>query len=224
MGRKNKYRKFWQELENPHILTLDEALALTEQPEEPENPFMITEPEARVIDAILVRISTRYSGPHNVDVLTYGERMVVEVTALMDSAYQGGIAQYLFDAPGDAPERTKSMLRNLLAFKTVSILDRVSRIFPLGRIPKDTMDRWAALEQYEETHPDTDLFGEVDLLYQESEENLHALLIEYIRDHKQEFAQPADEIVRKFKRKRQVQEYFGVADDPEALEDSELAF
>ncbi len=47
--------------------------------------------------------------------------------------------------------------------------------------------------------------------------------MEYIADHKEEFADPADDIVRKFKRQDRIRDHLGVTDDPAVLEEAEQA-
>jgi hypothetical protein len=223
MGSKKKRKRFLQDLDNPQILSLHQAFALRDQPEDPDDFLSNPDSDGRVVDAVLNRISTRYSGSHDIGALSYGERMMVEVTALMGEVINGGFHQYLWNSSGDSAEFTRTMLRDLGAIHTADLLDRVSAFFPHGRVPEDRRTRCEAIEQFEDANPDVELFDEEDRMFYRSNENLYTLMVAYIRSHEHEFAEPSDEIVKKFKRRQPIREHFGVAEDPKTLEQAEEA-
>lgn len=221
MGSKKKMKKFVKDLTNPQILTLDEAFALRDRSPDTDDVFSNQDPDGRVVDAVMDRIGTRFSGPHNIDALTYGERLVLEVTILMGEVLNGGFHQYLWNSSGDSADETRQMLRDIGATLTVEMLDRVSGFFRDGHIPADREERCRLIEEYENNNPQVDLFVEEDRAFYKSEENLYKLLLKYIADHKEEFVDPADDIVRKFKRQDRIREHLGVTEDPTVLEEAE---
>jgi ribosomal protein L7/L12 len=221
VGSKKKIKKFIKDFANPQILTLDEAFALRDLSPDPDDIFFNQDPDGRVVDAVLDRIGTRFSGPHNIDALTYGERLVLEVTILMGEVLNGGFHQYLWNSSGDSADETRQMLRDIGATLTAEMLDRVSGFFQDGHIPEEREERDRFIEEYEDNNPGVELFVEEDRAFYKSEENLYKLLLKYIDDHKEEFADPADDIVRKFKRQDRIRDHLGVTDDPTVLEEAE---
>ena len=222
LGSKKKRKKFIKDLENPQILTLDEAFALRDQTPDPEDWSSNQDPDGRVVDAVLDRIGWRFSGPHNIAALTYGERLVLEVTVMMGEVLNGGFHQYLWNSSGDSVEPVRSMLRDIGATRTADMLDRISGCFPEGRIPDKSEERWRLIEELETENPE-ELFEEEDRAFYKGEENLYTLLLAYIQNHRDEFLEPEDGIVRKLKRQQRIREYLGVEDDPAALEEAEEA-
>jgi hypothetical protein len=218
---KKKMKNFIKELENPRIHTLDEVFALELVEPDPEDLFCNNDPHGRVVEAVVDRIGTRFSGPHDIGVLTHGERCVLEITAMMGEVLNGGFHQYLWNSSGDSAELTKGMLRDIGATTTAGMLDRVSGFFPNGRIPEAREERCRLIEEFEEKNPEVELFSEEDMAFYRSEENLYKLLAEYVANRRDEFVEPADAIVRKYKRRDRIREHLGVEDDPSALEEAE---
>lgn len=223
MGSKKKRKKFIKDLGNPQILTLDEAFALRDQTHDPEDWSSNQDPDGRVVDAVLDRIGCRFSGPHNIAVLTYGERLVLEMTVMMGEVLNGGFHQYLWNSSGDSAQQVRSMLRDISAIRTADMLERISGFFPEGRIPEDREERWRIIEELETEKPGIELFVEEDRAFYRGDENLYQLLVAYIENHRDEFVEPADDIVRKLKRQQRIREHLGVEDDPAALEEAEEA-
>lgn len=223
MGSKKKRKTFIKDLGNPQILTLDETLALREQTPDPDDWSSNQDPDGRVVDAVLDRIGCRFSGPHNIEALTYGERLVLEVTVMMGEVFNGGFHQYLWNSSGDSAQHVRSMLRDIGATRTSDMLDRISGCFPAGRIPDKREERWRLIEDLETEHPGVELFVEEDRAFYQGDENLYMLLVAYIQNHRDEFVDPEDGIVRKLKRQQRIREHFGVEDDPASLEEAEEA-
>ena len=223
LGKLTKRKKFIKDLGNPQILTLDEAFALRDQTHDPEDWSSNQDPDGRVVDAVLDRIGCRFSGPHNIAALSYGERLILEVTALMGEVLNGGFHQYLWNSSGDSAEQVKAMLGDIGAAHTFGMLDRVSEFFPDRSIPVEREERCRVIEELENENPEAELFVEEDRAFYKSEENLYKLLGEYIANHRDEFAEPADDIVRRLKRQQRIREHLGVEDDPAALEEAEEA-
>jgi ribosomal protein L7/L12 len=223
MGSKKKQKKFMKDLADPQVRTLEDAFALKDQTPDPEELFCNQDPDGRVVDAVLDRIGSRFSGPHNIAALTYGERLVLEVNIMLGEVLNGGFHQYLWNSSGDSAEKIKSMLRDIGATLAAGMLERVSGFFPDGRIPEEREERWRLIDDFETRNPGVELFVEEDRAFYGSEENLSKLLVEYITNHREEFADPKDDIVRKLKRQQRIREHLGVEDDPAALEEAEQA-
>jgi len=212
-----------KDLADPQVRTLEDAFALKDQTPDPEELFCNQDPDGRVVDAVLDRIGSRFSGPHNIAALTYGERLVLEVNIMLGEVLNGGFHQYLWNSSGDSAEKIKSMLRDIGATLAAGMLERVSGFFPDGRIPEEREERWRLIDDFETRNPGVELFVEEDRAFYGSEENLSKLLVEYITNHREEFADPKDDIVRKLKRQQRIREHLGVEDDPAALEEAEQA-
>jgi len=223
LGSKKKIKKFIKDLGDPQILTLDEAFALKDQTPDPEDWSSNQDPDGRVVDAVLDRIGCRFSGPHNIAALSYGERMVLEVIALMGEVLNGGFHQYLWNSSGDSAEQVRSMLRDIGANHTTDMMDRISGFFPGGRIPEEREERWRLMEELETENPGVELFVGEDRAFYQGNENLYLLLVTYIDNHREEFAEPTDDIVRRLKRQQRIREHLGIEDDPAALEEAEEA-
>lgn len=221
MVTKKQMDNMLKDLANPRILTLDEALALRNKPIDPGNVFCNQDPEGRIVDAVLDRIGTRFSGPHNIGALSLGERLVLEVNTMHAEVLNGGFHQYLWNSSGDGAEMTRKFLRAISSKVTADLLDRVSAFFPNEHIPEEREDRQALLEQFEEANPGVDLFVEEDVVFYREEENLYTLLVRYIEDHHDKFDNPTDDIVRKFKKADAIRKHFGVEDDPKLIEEAE---
>jgi ribosomal protein L7/L12 len=223
LGSKKKIKKLIKDLGNPRILTPDQAFALRDLTPDPEDWSANLDPDGRVVDAFLNRIGCRFSGPNNIAALRSGERLVLEVTALMGEVLNGGFHQYLWNSSGDSAEQVKSMLGDIGANRTAAMLNRVSEFFPDGRIPSDREDRQRIIDDFETNNPGVELFVEEDRTFYKCEENLYTLLVGYIANNRNEFVEPADDIVRKLKRLQRIREHFGIEDDPTAVEEAEKA-
>jgi ribosomal protein L7/L12 len=223
LGGKKKTKKFIKDLVNPQILTLEQAFALRDRTPDPEDWSSNQDPDGRVVDAVLDRIGCRFSGPHNFAALNYGERLVLEMNALMGEVLNGGFHQYLWNSSGDSAEQVRSMLREIGASRTAEMLDRIAGVFPAGRIPTEREERWRLIEELEAENPKVELFVEEDRAFYQGAENLYPLLAEYIDKRREEFTEPADDIVRKLKRQQRIREHLGIEDDPAALEEAEEA-
>jgi ribosomal protein L7/L12 len=221
MVTKKQMDNMLKDLANPRILTLDESLVLREEPTDPGNVFCNQDPDGRTVDAVLDRIGTRFSGPHNIGALNLGERLVLEVNAMHDEVLNGGFHQYLWNSSGDGAEMTRKFLRAIGSKVTGDLLDRVSAFFPNGYIPEEREDRQALLEQFEEANPGVDLFVEEDRVFYQQTENLNTLLVRYIADHRDEFENPTEDIVKKYKKADAIREHLGVEDDPKLIEEAE---
>lgn len=208
---------------DPRVLTLDEAFALRGQAPDPDDWSSNQDPDGRVVDAILDRIGCRFSGPHNIDLLTHGERLTLEVNAFVGEALNGGFHQYLWNSSGDSAEGLKEMLKEIGAARTGDLLRRVADCFPNGRIPEQREERWRIIEELETKNPGVELFLDEDRAFYKDEENLYALLAAHILNHREEFVAPPDDIVRELRRQQPIRERLGVRDDPGELIRAEIA-
>lgn len=109
-----------------------------------------------------VSTTGKCSGPHNIAALTYGERLVLDVTVMMGEVLNGGFHQYLWNSSGDSAQHVRSMLKDIGAIRTADMLDRISGSFPQGPIPEEREERWRIIEELETENPGVELFVEED--------------------------------------------------------------
>src|SRR5258708_6626108 len=110
MSNKKQRKKELDEIQNPHILTLDQALGIsvgTSTGEEINRQNI-----AKALMAIHDRVCCRFTGPSNINRLTYGERMVWDLTYMEGELLNGGFHQYLTNSTGETGEDVKMYLRD----------------------------------------------------------------------------------------------------------------
>ena len=207
------------EIMNPRILTLDEALALIENVDE-QDTQSVHDAETQTMCAIVDRIATRFGGQNDFNQLNYGEKLVFEIVSMVGEVLNGGFHQYLFNSTGESAEDVKAYLKEIGATFTLELMDRVSSIFPEDVVPPNRDERNHIMMKVEDENPEIELFEEEDAKFYHSKENLDRLLIEYIMRHREDFVEPNNEIVKKYKRRDRIQEYLGI--EPEVPDPEEV--
>lgn len=145
--------------------------------------------------AVWERINERMVAP-GFDGLTRGERLVHVLWFVMDSEIEnGGLHQFLSNASGDFAEEAKRQLKEIGARDTLAVLGKASAVFPRRVVPSDRRQRNRILEQDEAQRADAarEEWTALDREYRSSARaELHAALLEWIRDHPKEFPDPDD--------------------------------
>lgn len=195
-----------EEFLNPHILTLDQALALYD--ENVTDAKIRRRTSTKAVSAIRNRVCCRFSGPEDFDGLTYGEKMVWDMTYMEGEVLNGGFHQYLTNSTGESGEAVKGYLRDISAEETLKLFDRLSVIFPGGKIPKDRKTRSAYVDEWGDPEGERDLFDDLDRCFYRQSEDINSLLLAYVRTHREDFAEPPEEIIAKFKRLRSISGYY----------------
>ena len=220
MVTKTEFDREIAEIMNPKIRTLDEALALVEGVDE-QDTQSVQHSENQTICAIVDRITTRFGGGHDFDKLNHGEKLVFDIISMVGEVLNGGFNQYLFNSTGENAEDVKVYLNEIGATFTLQLLERVSSIFPHCVVPADRDKRNEIMLKIEDENPEIELFLEEDREFYGSQENLDRLIIEYVMSHREDFIEPNDEIVKKYRRRDRIQEHLGIEPEEPDLEGAE---
>ena len=182
--------------------TLDEALALQSPADYVARGIS---KEYAAIQAIWERINSRMVGRAFDEGLTRGERLVHVLFFAMDGEIEnGGMHQFFSNSSGDLAEDAKAYLRQIGATRVLAVLTKASSIFPKGKAPTDRNTRNDILTEREGKRGDAfwDEFDRFSREYYKARQELYPRLLAWIRRHRDEFALPDDETVRKANRKR----------------------
>jgi Domain of unknown function (DUF4375) len=192
-------RREIEDIQNPRIRSLSEALdiALSYNGSDPKQRLQW---DHEATYHILQRIWS-HLGPKN-----HGEHVVDAVLMLQGEVFNGGFYQYFANSSGGNGEKVKLYLREIGAIKTLGLLERASRVFPDGIVPKSRRARNNIMEQND---PDMDLSEKEDTEFYTSDENLTGLLLTYVRSHQRAFRLPTDDVIKRFKRSFQIQAHYG---------------
>lgn len=208
MTKKKTARRTLEDITNPVIHTLDEALAVADRP-------AATDIERRnntslAASALSERATCRLPPLEDVRGLNYGERMAWFLQYAQGDILNGGFHQYLTNNTADAAEEVKDYLRTIGAKSTLKLFNEVSKIFPDGIIPPDRDEREAIVDKITEKimAGGEDIFDRWDDRFYNQAEDLNALIVAYAKKRRNEFAEPSDEIVKKYKRRDQINAYY----------------
>ena len=221
MSNKKQRKKELDEILNPHILTLDLALRLSD--DNSVSAETKQQNTARAVSAIRDRVTCRFTGPNNFSRLTYGERMVWDLTCMQGEILNGGFHPSLTNSTGETSEDVKLYLRDIGAVQTLELFKRLSKIFPGGKVPRDRKQRCAIVKEWEDLESGNDVFNELDGCFYRQSENLDALIVAYALKHRSEFVEPSDEVVMKLKRKEQITAFCCENAEPEWVGKAEEA-
>jgi len=205
MSNKKQRRRDLNEFLNPHILTLDQALKLSE--ENSTDADATRRNAARAVSALRDRVTCRFTGPSNFGRLTYGERMIWDLTYMQGEVLNGGFHQYLTNSTGETSEDVKAYLQDIGAVQTLELFNRLSKLFPGGKVPRDRAKRCAIVEEWADQESGNDVFDELDRCFYCQNESLDTLILAYVRKHRAEFFQPSEEVVMELKRKDRITLY-----------------
>jgi hypothetical protein len=184
-----------------HMHTLDEALALESPPDHVANGIP---KEYAAVLAIWERINSRMTGPTFDEWLTHGERLVHILFCVMNSEIEnGGVHQFFSNSSGDLAEDAKAGLKEIGAKRVLDVLRKASEVFPKGVVPADRETRNDILEEHEDEEGDAfwKRFDNLSREYYKARQELYEYLLAWIRNHREEFALPDDETVRKANKK-----------------------
>lgn len=196
--RKGEFENF----RNPRILTLDQALKLAEEPA--ATVQLSRQNASKAVVAIHNRVTCRFTGPSNFGQLTFGEKMVWDLTYMQGEVLNGGFHQYLTNSTGETSEAVKVYLREIGALQTLELFQRLSQIFPGGIVPLDRERRCAVVEEWYDKATGKELFRDLDQSFYRQDENLDSLIVDYARKNRSQFSEPSDDIVMKLQRKDRI--------------------
>jgi hypothetical protein len=97
----------------------------------------------------------------------------------------GGFKQFYTNSSGDYAQETSYSLKIVGAIKSAKIVIRANEQFPLKSVPKDRSERQKLIEQISETS--SQVWKELDQQFIDSEEDLNALNLEFVRKNKNFF-------------------------------------
>ena len=203
-----EFKASLEAVRNPGIRTLDEALALSSAYDGPDG-LERREADSRAIQEILHRISTQIDVATDYASLTHGERLVDTIARVLDGeVMNGGFHQYLSNNSGDTAEEAKGFLHEIGASHTLDLLMRATIIFPDGVVPVDRSVRNKLIDYYEDAHPDASVGDAESREYYKGGENIFGLLLDYIRNHREDFALPADAVVARLRKFADIRHYY----------------
>jgi hypothetical protein len=123
-----------------------------------------------------------YSNP---DKLSLPEKNIVYVEELEREINNGGFNQFFFNGAGDYTEETIDALSAIGSKVFLEILTQARREFPPGRFPRDRSQRQAILKDMPEKS--NDVWERLDQRFMRYEEDIHHLLVKYIKINITEF-------------------------------------
>ena len=97
----------------------------------------------------------------------------------------GGFSQFFLNTSGDNAHETVLSLKAISADKTADILQKAIDQFPEKTVPKDRDKRTRIVNEIEETAEE--VWNDLDQKFFKYEDDLNALNIEYVRNHKEFF-------------------------------------
>ena len=97
----------------------------------------------------------------------------------------GGFNQFYFNSSGNFAHEIVESLKSIGAEKTAQIIQEANAQFPNKVVPKDRDERQEVLEQIEDKA--NDIWGKLDEDFYKYEEDLNALNMGYIKEHKEHF-------------------------------------
>lgn len=197
-----------ENIRNPIIHTLDEAFALADQPAATADERRAN--TSRAAAALEERATSRLRPLEHVRRLNHAERLTWFILYAQGDILNGGFHQYLTNNTADAGEDVKKYLKEIGAKDTLKLFNEVSKIFPKGKIPTDRDKRETIIDKLTEKimAGGDDMFDAWDNRFYTQKEDLCALIVAYAREHRDQFLEPSDDIVRKCKRRDQIKAYY----------------
>jgi hypothetical protein len=136
--------------------------------------------EIEVFDSIEERIAA-----DGLDALTEPERFYRAIYLLEAEVSNGGLHQYLWNAPDDQPFEALAALRSIGAGEMARILDEAISLFPERRIPTTHAERKRALDAIPESRE-----AELTNRFYGYPDDVAQLLARYVQQHDAEFRGP----------------------------------
>lgn len=149
-----------------------------------EQIWEIEEPY-NLVSELDMYVSDKCQYGDNISVLTEPERILFVVCGVEMEVNNGGFAQYFFNSSGNFANETVAAFQMIGASKTAEICRRANSVFG-EEVPVDWNEREEALNQL----PDEvdEILENCDNDFFEYEEDIRALLYEYVLKHKSEFS------------------------------------
>ncbi|MCL2472213.1 MAG: DMP19 family protein [Treponema sp.] len=117
--------------------------------------------------------------------LTMCEKNFIYIQMLEYEVNSGGFDQYFYDNAGNFTRETLNALKTVGSKIILNILNNSTKIFPNGIVPIDRAERQDILL---EINNNVELWDEIyNNEFRKHEENIHKLLIDYIKDNINEF-------------------------------------
>lgn len=121
----------------------------------------------------------------NIVALSDAEKVVLFVENLEREVNNGGFHQFFWNSSGDFANETLASLKLIGANKTAEIVSRAYSEWPNSTIPSDRQKRQNILEKIEDKAEES--WNNCDRQFYEYEEDISALLIEYVKANINEF-------------------------------------
>ena len=117
--------------------------------------------------------------------LTMFEKNFVYIQMLEYEVDNGGFDQYYYNSAGNFTKETLNALKTVGSKTIYNILNNSTKIFPNGIVPIDRAERQGILSEINER---IELWDEIySKEFRKHEENIHKLLIDYVKDNINEF-------------------------------------
>jgi hypothetical protein len=124
------------------------------------------------------------SGKH-MESLTDPQKIFYYVQNCKREIHSGGFKQFYINSSGDYAQETSYSLKIIGAIRSAKIVIRANEQFPLKSVPKDRSERQKIIEHISEKS--SQVWKELDQQFIDSEEDLNALNLEFVRKNKHFF-------------------------------------
>ncbi len=153
-------------------------------------------PSAQTVDEVLEMETTqalialngliqKKLGTQDYTVLTHPELVVLAVDWLQSEVNNGGYHQYFFNSYSELAQEAIDGLREIGANQAAEITEKAYSIFPDSKVPKNRDERQILLDKAGEKGEA--LLNNLDNEFYKYPDNIDTLLIEYVKNHKEEF-------------------------------------
>ena len=132
------------------------------------------------IDDLLSRIF--YKKP---EALTDEEKVIVLIEEYEREINSGGFNQFYFNTSGNYYNNIVDALKKVKSIKFIDLLKKSSTPFPDSIIPSDREKRLKIIEEIEDDAEE--LWEELEQEFYKYEENIHELVLQYIRENIEHF-------------------------------------
>ncbi len=117
--------------------------------------------------------------------LNKSELLVISVDLLQSDVNNGGFDQYFFNSFSELAYEAMDGLKEIGALNAAEIAEKAFSVFPDSNVPNDRNERQALLDNIGEK--EEELLSKVDQDFYKCPDDIDALLIEYIKQHRKDF-------------------------------------
>jgi hypothetical protein len=121
----------------------------------------------------------------NPEKLTLAEKNFVYIEDLEREVNNGGFEQYFFNSSGNYTIETINALKIIGSEIFLNLLEKAVKTFPNGIVPKDRNERQKVLLDIRDINEE--IWIDLDRQFYKYEEDIHKLLIDYIKNNINEF-------------------------------------